>query len=243
MVKKKAEKQSKDACLELIVDKGRVAWPINLPRVIPEKEGSKRQTFICNDLRDSKGRQAGSVALTSSGKTVRLDIDSATAPGQYSGTLHFEGNIEKNFVLHVMENCDVQFKPSALVVFGKPGEQIMKQIAVANNGNIPVILQKRAIVGLNEKDEVPHAFLKSFRDPSVKTADQLIDKVTSIMRKQSVNHLIVTFTADTLTIKPGEIKVIDLTMFLPDDLRKDRPYRTHVNICERSFQITIYCID
>lgn len=170
---------------------------------------------------------------------LALELDPRTPPGEYDVELDLVG-VRQPFRLIVTEHADVSLEPDEIVIENRPGETIERTVVVTNLGNLPISVPKIGSIGLD--DELGHcralrATLKDDGD-QIASLDELI-KSLSKHYKALYDPLVLRIQNDSVTIAPGAMQSIALSLELPDELIPTARYLAVAPIATRSLHFTI----
>jgi hypothetical protein len=170
---------------------------------------------------------------------IALSLDPSTPPGTYQASLDVEGET-KPVVVHVTEQVAFSMSPSEVVLPGRAGEKVHKQVVFANTGNVPLSIRNIGVVVLDEELAHCRALRGALADVG-ETMKNLDDFIAALGRRYRAAYetLALKVQNDQTTVEPGETQVVDLTIALPGKLDARARYTGYAAISTGSLTFTI----
>jgi hypothetical protein len=162
---------------------------------------------------------------------IRITIPTHTPPGRYEGKLLVAGQTVE-VVIHVVEVYELDVAPTEVVLENRVGDRTIRQIVCTNSGNVPLTIGEIGAVVLD--DELTNC--RSLRAVTAAWPDEggqhdAIDRFVDLFVKEGwkkvVEHsgvLRVHTAGGPHELLPGQTKVIDLEITLPDKLEPRTRY-------------------
>ena len=156
---------------------------------------------------------------------LRVDLGGHVPPGEHRGTFEVSGRTCPA-ILHVGESVRLTISPSSLVVSEPPGRSARKRVAFANEGNVPLTIGDIGPVPLGEE------LLGGAARVSVTAAPSKLDElVAELARAGTAPRLLreagtLRVHGDTgpAALEPGEVRVVDLVIDVPEGLAAGARY-------------------
>jgi hypothetical protein len=115
-------------------------------------------------------------------------------------------------VAHVAEVCELVLSPDALVIDNIAGAPVTKSVVVANHGNVPLFVPNYGDVPLYREDAALITLLAIARGSAlnVRAGIESLPEPDATLR--------VTTKGGRVSVAPGEIRSVELTVVVPPDL-------------------------
>jgi hypothetical protein len=160
--------------------------------------------------------------------SLSLSLDPFTPPGEYQAEVEVGGQSQPVTML-VTEKVLLRISPAEVVVENLPGVKILKQVVLANKGNVPLSIGDFGAVYLD--DEL--LICRTLRAAAAAVGDELRpleEYLATILLKaktvaESSGILRVHSPAGQITLQPGETRLLDLEIRVPEGLDKRGRYR------------------
>jgi hypothetical protein len=158
---------------------------------------------------------------------MSIAISPHTPPGEYQGELEVAGRI-RPIVLHVTEVVQLDISPPQLVIENRAGEKFTKSVVFTNKGNVSLTIGEIGPVVLDDElmeCRVLRAATINFDDQGKSVSDYLVDIIRqSKAGLEQAGLLRVHNTAGTIVLQPGEVRLVDLEIRVPDKLERHARY-------------------
>jgi hypothetical protein len=160
---------------------------------------------------------------------LSLEFDPHTPPGQYQGEMDVNGQTRQATVF-VAEVVRLTLNPSTLVFDQVSGAKVLKQVVFSNEGNVPLTIGPIGPVQLGVElllRRGAQATLAAAGEKKTQALDKLIGEFISgdsgaILG--DAGFLEVQNLTGKLVLQPGEVKLIQLEIHLPDKLECNHRY-------------------
>ena len=172
---------------------------------------------------------------------VRIDyeIDPATPPGIYEATLMIGGEAQAAEIT-IAENPELEIEPDTVTLSLAAEPQLTRDFSVTNIGNVELQLGGKFVVPVKSDCMLETALQRGIAALTAKRADkelQLSD-VLQAVGAQLAGPMTLSWSATT--IKPGESKVLAMTIELPDNLQPHAYYYADVELYSSGLRVDIY---
>jgi hypothetical protein len=150
-----------------------------------------------------------------------------TPPGEYRGQIEVGGRT-REVVMHVTEVVRLEISPDPLVVRNSPGETITKRAVFTNSGNVALTIGDIGAVALDDvlrECRTNRAAIAAIGDKVGKLDEYIAElaRQTKVALEQSGN-LRVHLSEGELTLEPGEVRPVELSVRIPDSLDRRARY-------------------
>lgn len=170
---------------------------------------------------------------------IALALDPRTPPGTYSGQLEIDGE-QRPVVVHVTEDVSLTVTPQDVVLPVRPGARLDRRVVFANDGNVPVSVGTIGAVVLD--DELAHcrALRGALEDAGAKMKG-LDDFAVALGRRYQrlYRTLALRVQNEATTIAPGETRVVDLRIAVPEGLDPRSRYHGYAAVSTGSLSFTL----
>lgn len=170
---------------------------------------------------------------------ISLTLDPGTPPGTYEAQLEVDGET-RPVVVHVTEEVDFSMTPDSLIIPNRAGEKFHKHVVFTNNGNVPLTVKSIGAVVLD--DEIAHcrAIRGALSDVGT-TMKSLDDFVVALGKRYSEQFetMALKVQNEKVTIAPGETRLVELTITLPEKLNSRARYAGFAAISRGSLTFTV----
>jgi hypothetical protein len=170
---------------------------------------------------------------------VALALDPRTPPGTYRAELDIEGE-QRTVVMHVTEEVSLSIAPASVVLPNRPGEKAQKQVVLTNEGNVAITVKPIGAVVLDEELAHCRALRGALADVG-ETMKTLDDFAAALGKRYHgiYESLVLRVKNDEVTVAPGETRVIDLQIALPEKLERRSRYAGYAAISTATLTFTI----
>jgi hypothetical protein len=168
---------------------------------------------------------------------VVLNLDPATPPGTYEGTVGV-GTQRQRVRVHVTEEVRLRVEPTSVSLFTEGNLSFPRDFVAENTGNVPLRLGSECIVPLVDTSDLLVAIRRGLRGAC--EAEEVGDVVKSILcewSRQQVGTLSV--KREDLTLEPGETHQLTITFTLPQDLQRFRRYVVELPLYTASLHVEV----
>jgi len=182
--------------------------------------------------------EAGSVSLS-------LAVDPFTPPGDYEVELEVGGHV-RQALLQVEEEFDLSVEPGELVVANRAGIAQTKRLSVTNDGNVAFVIADPGVVDLRNDmprdDETIRVAIEDLPDRDRTDLEARIVALVAAVRakeEERLGQVDVRMQGGSVTLQPGETKVIELEIALRDELPPRRRYRGHIPVLTQDVDVVV----
>lgn len=172
---------------------------------------------------------------------LEFELDPTTPPGTYEGEFDCGNILHQPFVLHVLERLELALSPSRIVTRAVPGQQLVKEIVLSNEGNVPVHIDREMIMMLYEVDELNRTIGSSLREVAGEGFNNVMDNLVGKLREAMVRPMSIKFESTDLELQPGEIQKFNISLRFPTNLKPKRSYRGRINIYNCQLSVLLQC--
>lgn len=156
---------------------------------------------------------------------VTIQLDPSTPPGVHKVEL-VAGTERWTASLHVAERTSASLAPSRFVLSNLPAAKTERQVAVRNEGNVPITIGDLGAVQVEDRDLICRAIrdaVKRLEDPPW---DKFVGAVSDELKKSfaQIEPMRIRTKNKPVTIQPGGTAVLDLEIQNPKNVRKGRYY-------------------
>lgn len=239
---------SKTKPLEFFASGNRVQSTIILSNPGKEKLRLRGLDITGAKLRNAAGqtlKQASLFARLRPGQVqkcpLEFELDPTTPPGTYEGKFDCGKILHQPFILHVLERVELTLTPSRIVTHGVPGQQLLKEIVISNEGNVPINIDREMIMMLYEVDELNRAIGSSLREVAKEGFNTLMDNLVVKLREAMVRPMSIKFESKDLELQSGEIRKFNISLHFPTNLKPNRSYRGRINIYNCQLSVLLQC--
>lgn len=182
-------------------------------------------------------------ASLAAGARARVPAHFLVPPGTPAGRHEVElraGDATATALVHVLERSAVELSPGVLELWGAPGDELERAVLVRNRGNVTHAVADAAMLFLHEDDWVSRSLVFALREDAEDAEDaengeggetgedgdhgRYLDRVVGELRRSLVPPVQVSFASGSSEVGPGEHAVVEVSLPLPDGLRKGRTY-------------------
>lgn len=227
-------------------EQGRLYGTLNL-----HNQGSDRLTLRSIPIKAAKlkGKDAAELsALRVRGRLspnergrVRIDyeIDPTTPPGVYEATLMIGGEAQAAEI-NIAEIAELEVEPDTITLNTAAQPRLRRDISVTNVGNVDIQLGDKRVVPVKSDGMLELALQRGIAELTSKrsTNELHLRDVLQAVGAQLAGPVTLSWSATT--IRPGESKVLDTTIELPDNLQPHTYYYAEVEIYSSSVRVDIY---
>lgn len=172
---------------------------------------------------------------------VRIDyeIDPTTSPGVYEATLMI-GDEEQDVEINIAEVVELEIEPDSVTLNLAAEPQLTRDFSVTNTGNVAIQLGSSLVVPVQSDRMLETALKRGLTALTAKRSKeepQLSDVLRAI-GEQLPGPMTLSWAATT--INPGESKVLNTTIELPDNLQPNAFYYAEVELYSGSVRVDIY---
>jgi sorbitol-specific phosphotransferase system component IIA len=151
----------------------------------------------------------------------RVPADPHTPPGEYRGQFEVAGRT-REVVMHITEMIRLEISPDQVLVENWPGETLRKQVVFTNGGNVPLVIGDIGPVVLDDTVFVCRTNRAAIAEVGDRV-EKLDDYISELARQAKIalaqmGHLRVHFAGGQLRLEPGEVRLVDLEIRVPDGL-------------------------
>jgi len=172
---------------------------------------------------------------------VRIDyeIDPTTPPGVYQAKLLI-GEEEQAAEINILAIAELEIEPDTITLNTAAQPQHALDLFVTNNGNVDIQLGDRLVVPVKSDSMLETALQRGIGALAAKrSAKELqLNDLLQAIAAQLAGPMTLSWPATT--IKPGESKVLDTTIELPDNLQPHAYYYAEVELYSGSVRVDIY---
>lgn len=170
---------------------------------------------------------------------IALSLVSTTPPGTYHAELDVDGEV-RNVVVHVVEDVSFSVEPREIVLPNRPGEKFQKRLVIQNTGNVPLKIKPIGTVVLDEELVHCRALRGALADVGA-TMKSLDDFVVALGRRYHdlYDTRVLKVQNDSVTVEPGAVEPVDLTIAIPDKLDAGARYTGFTAISTQSLTFTV----
>ena len=173
---------------------------------------------------------------------LRVDIGGHVPPGEQRGTFEVNGHT-RPLLLHVSERVKLVISPPSLVMAEPPGSTAHKRVVFTNEGNVPLTIGDIGPVPLGEE------LLGGAARVSVTAADASrpkLDELVAALARVGAPPML--REAGTLGVRggdgpavlePGEMRVLDLAIDIPEGLAAGARYVGRVPIYTSDLEFVV----
>lgn len=153
-----------------------------------------------------------------------LEIDESTPPGTYRAEVDLGGQ-SRTLSLRVLARRSVTVVPTAFDLAGAPGTTVRQPVIIANNGNVPFLVPRVALVALGESGALTSLFHVAMAKAGAQGHAAALDAYASMLAASEVDAARAVFTeAGGRTIAPGATLATEIDFELPARLARHRTY-------------------
>ena len=168
---------------------------------------------------------------------VVLNLDPATPPGTYEGTVEVGANRQRVRV-HVTEEVGLRVQPTSVSIFSEGDLAFPRGFVVENTGNVPLRLGSECIVPLVDTAELLVGIRRGLRGAcDAAEAEDVIKSILCAWSEQQVGPLSV--KREDITLQPGETRPLTITFTLPQDLQRFRRYVADLPLYTASLHLEV----
>jgi len=172
---------------------------------------------------------------------VRIDyeIDPTTPPGVYAAKLMIGGE-ELAAEIIIAEIVELDLEPDTITLNLAAQPQLSRELSVTNIGNVDIQLGDRVVVPVKSDCMLETALQRGIAGLTAKRSTKEIQlrDVLQAIGDQLAGPMTLSWAATT--IKPGESKVLNATIELPDNLQPHGYYYAEVELYSGSLRVDIY---
>jgi hypothetical protein len=172
---------------------------------------------------------------------LEFDLDPTTPPGTYEGEFDCGEIFHQPFILHILERIELTIYPSHIITRGVPGQRLLKEIVISNEGNVPLNLDREMIMMLYEVDELNYAIGSSLREVAKDGFNNVMENLVVKLREAMVRPMSIKVESEDLELRAGEIRKFNLSLRLPTNLKPKRDYRGKLNIYNCQLSVSLHC--
>lgn len=165
---------------------------------------------------------------------VSLSLPPGTPPGEYAGEIEVAGET-RPLTLHVVETSRLRVTPGQIVVDARDGSEVVKRVILSNEGNVAQRIGSLSDIVLEEERvlrQTIRAVLSAVGASTVVVADD------SKARQDSPTLRVESKSGD-VTLAPGEIRPLELTVHVPDGLEPNVGYRGRAALGASSLEFIV----
>jgi hypothetical protein len=160
---------------------------------------------------------------------INLDMDPNTPPGQYQGEMDVNGET-RPVTVYIPEVVRLTITPQTLVIDKGSGATVVKQVVFSNEGNIPLTIGPIGLIQLGKEFMLRRGFHITLAAAGEKNSPPIEKLFTEFVGEDSrevfgdAGFLEVRKPAASVLLQPGDVKLIDLEIHLPDKLEPNNRY-------------------
>ena len=170
---------------------------------------------------------------------IALSLDPRTPPGTYHMELLVQEQV-RDVVMHVTENVSLRVSPETVVLPSQPGKKLTRTVVMTNDGNVPIEVRGIGTVVLDDELASCRAMRGALDDvgDTMKTLDEFAAALGRRF-KEIYDTMVLKVQNTAITLAPGQVEAITLTITLPDKLDKRARYSGYAAISTNSLAFTI----
>ncbi len=238
-------------CVGYIVARNTLTHDVRVRGLVAQTEAEELRVCVTpTSPKEQPAEQTHvNVALHASGRIcagesqelrLALSIPPHLAPGTFTAVLKGSGRSARKVLIQVLEHRKTRFTPKAVSVAVVPGEKLSVNVSATNTGNIPTTIPRGVPARMHVSDRGwPHHFhaaalhqgqdgYQKFLDDFVKRFAEDEPPVARIKIKKGYGEL-----------PPGETRLLELEMTVPESLHIDRDYLTLARLGEGRFRFRL----
>jgi hypothetical protein len=171
---------------------------------------------------------------------MRLTLDPATPPGRYEAQLGGGAQTER-VLIQVLANWQLRVIPDAISVAASAGETLRLQVVFTNHGNMALELPATRSIDLDDTRGLIQLANVVAREVGKEGFTKFLDRFVHEWADDAVPPAEVQIKPRGHLIRPGETAEIELTIRLPETLKKGRTYRGKIQFKNASLSLEIEC--
>lgn len=173
---------------------------------------------------------------------VRVAIDAQTPPGNYAAELLL-GEFRYPVQLMVAETVSLSVTPSDIVIENHPAERVDKRLFFTNDGNVPLKIGNIGAVVLDDELLACKTIRGTLEKGSeeIRSLHEWISLYIAQGKRQidTTGMLWVEVSGAPHTLEPGETRVIEVTIRIPDTLDPRSRYWGVIFLYDANIGITV----
>jgi len=170
-----------------------------------------------------------------------FDIDPHTPGGTYNTTLSC-GKQKEEVVVHVFNDPGLELDPERIFLRGAAGEKLSHMLVIRNTGNVVFSLPDVSLIWLEEQDWVGRTLVYTLRESSKSdNHEDFLNRTLREFQSEMIPSTRVMLETKSSTIHPGEVAEVQLTLTLPEELKKGRTYFGFIKMPGRRLWFEIEC--
>lgn len=171
---------------------------------------------------------------------IRIPPD--TEPGQYSANV-ICGSQKIPIEINVLEYRETNIEPSHIRLKVFCGEKISYPISITNLGNLPFELGDVGVVWLRETDWIGRTLVYALRETVEEdTYQDFGNRLLQNFREEIIPPIRINFEPTGIKfVSAGDSVIRNMSLIMPQALRKGRRYLGFIKINENRIWLEIYC--
>jgi len=177
--------------------------------------------------------------------TLDFPIDYSTPPGIYQATVQI-GDQSQPVQIRISESVELEVEPDTVTVSLKDKNKFEREFVVTNVGNVPVSVGDKWVAALQSSEGVESQLVQSMKDLCKKKQDErtpsgdegALRDLLCLVASQQSGPVILTW--NNLTLAPGESKVMEGSIEVPDGMEPHRHYFAEFDLFSASMLVDIY---
>jgi hypothetical protein len=175
----------------------------------------------------------------SKNQRVHFAMDPHTAPGTYESEVVI-GEKTRKATLIVQNDLSIILNPNSILLVGiEPGKKHIVAVQLANNGNIPIEVPNLRHSTTLDMDLFCRNLAIAVRESGDQGGVALLDTFAKGLKKDMAGWIDWNVTEAGQRIEPGQMKLLHISLTLPQDIHLEREYEGNIRIYDKLLSYTI----
>lgn len=174
---------------------------------------------------------------------VKLQIDPRTPPGRYAAALRM-GGTEVPVELLVPEERRVHLRPGVIAASVQPGQEMTHQIAVENDGNVPIMLHDPDAVALQPAEALHELVRRALQQVDSDDPDafqrSLVARGRELIQADRSRLVLARLDGGLRELPPGGRTLVTLRFRVPQKLDRGQVYQMHFKLAGVPVQFQLH---
>jgi hypothetical protein len=145
-------------------------------------------------------------------------------------------------VVRVFNSPGIELDPDRIFIRGSSGDKVSHMLVIRNTGNIVFSLPDVSLIWLEEQDWVGRSLVYTLRESSKSdNYEDFFNRTLKKFQSEMIPSTRVMLESKSSTIHPGDVAEVQLTLTLPEELKKGRTYFGFIKMPGRRLWFEIEC--
>lgn len=212
--------------------------PSNLTGVLRVRANSDSEIILLvTGLSEAKEPVEVAVQADSDPRILRIFLPPDTVPGTYAAVLSVDGS-DRGARVDVEPSPHLRVFPEQLRIIARAGEDVPRSLTMLNAGNVAIEIRKVQAFGVILSGGIERALRRAYVTRLV-PEQRRIDVIADSLAEAHGGLVKMALSAGAGTLAPGEVRTIDVSVRLPDDLTSGGEYTGNWELAGLVYPVTI----